>query len=167
MNFARIYLQDVLGIRAIRRQLCTPESWRLGLENSKELSVNCLILFLSEPPPPRRVNSSSGSDLLLSILDIPVFEKMRQAMRLVDSESKVIELSPAELALYEKQIPECMVVVSFSDKHSHYLKLQRPDLVVINTVHPMSFSDSPQLKKQAWEDLRLAMDKAGILERLK
>lgn len=164
MDFARTYLQDVLGVRNIRGAISSPAAQRLDLEEAKELSENCLILFLSEP---RQAKSGLDSGSGLSILELPVFEKMRQAMKLADFESKVMELSPAELALYERQIPECLVVVSFSEKHSHYLKLQRPDLVVINTVHPMSFEGLPQLKKQAWEDLRLAMEKAGILGRLK
>ena len=111
------------------------------------------ILFISEPQDP-------------PLLENEMFLRQLGAMRLADTERQVWELAAVDLAVREKDISDDWVVVSFSEKLAEWLSLQRPRLNLIKTYSPAECAQRPALKRQVWDDLKRAMEKAGLSSRL-
>lgn len=143
-----LYLKEVLGVS----EIVMPVREVFAQAASHELHHE-RILFLAEPEDQK-------------ILELEIFQKMLMAMKLEFGEFAVWELPVVELSTEEKNIPNELTVVSFSDQISEFLQQQRPKLNLITTHHPLECIKNPQLKKPVWDALKRALSEAGLSDRL-
>lgn len=142
------YLTQVLGVEKI----LIPSSEVLAQAKETQLD-NCKILFLSEPASP-------------SLLDLEIFQRMLIAMKLEFGEFAVWEISKMDLTRLEIQIPNQIVIVSFSEELTHELAQLRTKLHIQTLTHPRICLEQPAYKKEVWEGLKLALSHAGLSHRL-
>lgn len=150
-----LYLRDVLGVREVVWPQ-GPEAAVPGNAEGDSLDLDpasMKILFLIEP----------GASPLS---EFDLFLKMRAAMKLLPSESRIWEIDAVDLAVRENEISNDWVVVAFSKRLADYLRTQRPRLSMIETVSPFQVEKEPKFKRQVWDDLKQALEKAGLTSRL-
>ncbi len=90
-----------------------------------------------------------------------LFQKMREAMKLLPEQITI--LNAAQISASELQVAVMAAdrVVSFSSEI--FLKLQKEEEAKFQTHSPEELLKKPELKKQAWEDLKLVMKSLGLL----
>lgn len=154
------YLKNVLGIQ----QFLAPVAPSVPLQDTDPLSLNA----------DRGEASNKGPELKILFVDEQswdpgaqqLFEKMREAMGVQAQEVKVLSgksLSPEEL---EFQKILCRQIVIFKDS------IQEIELPAIDlkssplnsqqtsmTISPRTLLRRPELKRRAWEDLKLVMQR--------
>lgn len=151
------YLSEVLGVRQVVWPASTFQSeasvTRENLETETHSLEQVKLLFLAEP-------------MDTPLLEREIFQRMLTAMRIETNEYLVWEVSPVDLTTLEKEISNDWIVVSFSKKLADWLSMQRPRLSQVTTPHPAECEREPHLKRQVWDDLKRALEKAGLSARL-
>lgn len=140
------YLEQVLGLK----QVIWPEA-------PAELEQQ----VVEVPPARAAVQVLFVADKPWSLKAQDLFSKMREAMKIPESEVKV--LFAAETSLPDLQISALSAerVVCFSP--SLFQQISVDSQVKFLTHNPEELLTKPQLKKETWEDLKKVMKSLGLI----
>jgi hypothetical protein len=136
------YLENVLGLKT----LVWPEIQSpVIVEEPKPKAAQ--VLFIQE-----RAWSPSASDL---------FHKMREAMKLTSDQVNVVFADQVSSSELQVAVMAADRVVAFSKNIFQTLNKEPENKFV--TFSPEEMLQRPDLKKQAWEDLKQVMKSLGLL----
>lgn len=94
-----------------------------------------------------------------SAKEADLFDKMRAAMKLSKAQTKIIFANPSEIHQKGLELLTATSVIFFSPELATHAPPLGEDIFQITTFGPRELLQSPQLKKQSWDDLQKVMKK--------
>ncbi len=140
------YLENVLGLKTlVLPEMPSPVETEAIVEEPVVKPPQ--VLFIEE-----RALSAAASEL---------FHKMREAMKLSSEQVTVLFADKASASELQVAVMSADRVVSFSK--NIFQNLQKEPEHKFLTHSPEELLKRPELKKQAWDDLKLVMKSLGLL----
>lgn len=136
------YLENVLGLR----QVVWPETSVEIQEDPPENTARVHVLFVADQPFSPRAKE--------------LFEKMRDAMKIPNQQCKLLFVSHASSAELQVSAFAAEHVVCFSKATFEQIPADHAARFV--TYSPEVLLSRPELKKEAWEDLKKVMKSLGV-----